>query len=426
MDHRAGSTVGLLVVVLAGCADAGGIQPTANIDFATTSPNADLASVPDSGPPPALTDLSAAHDPVAAGQTLALTATFSGRYFGTSPLPVTLKSSDPSIVMLPASASLGFNASQLGISAAALAPGTATVTVGAGGVDKSVTVHVVPGITGITPGTVRLEVGTNAQITITLSDPALSGGHDIALSSGDPSKVIVPPTAHVVEGATTVVTGVTAVDQGGPVTITATLADTQQIAAVYAITPVAALAISEVLYDALGTDTGYEWVELWNGGAGDVDLSGYFLGTTATSTSTDYTPITAALSGMLPAGGCVVVGGPMAMPGANGLPAGFVFAPAVEFNPSLPNGMAATSVGVALFQGAPVPNKAVDLTATPLVDAVIYGTAQRGIVDDATGDTTRLDVAFVPFPNQTIERIGPSAWRVQQTPSGGDCSWLHL
>jgi hypothetical protein len=39
--------------------------------------------------------------------------------------------------------------------------------------------------------------------------------------------------------------------------------------------PAAALVISEVAYDPAGTDSGHEWIEVWNDGASAVDLAGW-------------------------------------------------------------------------------------------------------------------------------------------------------
>ena len=42
----------------------------------------------------------------------------------------------------------------------------------------------------------------------------------------------------------------------------------------------------------------------------------------------------------------------------------------------------------------------------------------------ATAPEPALD--YVPFPKQTLERVGPASWRIQDKPNGGSCGWLRL
>jgi hypothetical protein len=51
----------------------------------------------------------------------------------------------------------------------------------------------------------------------------------------------------------------------------------------------AALVISEVLYNELGSDTGGEWIEIYNSGPADIDLSNYKIGDEETSGGTGTT-----------------------------------------------------------------------------------------------------------------------------------------
>ena len=46
--------------------------------------------------------------------------------------------------------------------------------------------------------------------------------------------------------------------------------------------------ISEVMYDPTGTDTGEEWIELWNPGNVEINLTGYELGVRISSSSSKY------------------------------------------------------------------------------------------------------------------------------------------
>ena len=144
------------------------------------------------------------------------------------------------------------------------------------------------------------------------------------------------------------------------------------------------------------------------------------LASTASSMSVNYSAVTPALTGMLNPGDCKVIGGPKADPAANGLALNFMFHQALQFNPSLPNGTTATAEGFALMKGSTM-----NVAAATIVDAVISGTQQRGLADE-NGKTNRLDVGYVAFPKQTLERVGNGLWRVQAVPTGGNCDWLHL
>ena len=71
--------------------------------------------------------------------------------------------------------------------------------------------------------------------------------------------------------------------------------------------PVGDLWVSEVMYNPTGwNDDGSEWVELFNAGSTDIDLSSYSLGWGGA----DYTTGVVQLLGTIPAGQYFVVGGP--------------------------------------------------------------------------------------------------------------------
>ncbi len=279
-----------------------------------------------------------------------------------------------------------------------------------------------PSVASFGPSPLRVLAGRSATLTVTLDGPAPGGGTSVVIASADPSVVVADATLEVPAGATAADVVVNALAPGGPVAVSASTEGSAQSAQVLSIAPVARLVVSEVLYDAQGSDDGFEWVELWNGGHASIDLSGYFLGAAVSSSSPAYTAVSPALVGTLQPGDCEVVGGPLADPAANGLPVGFAYLDPVQFNPSLPNGTSVmkSSTAVALFEGDPG-----DVAGATMVDAVIYGVASRGLQDE-TGGTTRVDVGWVGSPGQSLERIGPSLWRVQATPTGGSCDPLHL
>ena len=94
-------------------------------------------------------------------------------------------------------------------------------------------------------------------------------------------------------------------------------------------TPVQSLVISEVFYDRIGSDGGFEWVELFNGTQALIDLSGFSLG----FGGNDYSDSTLGLSGIVDMGAYFVLGGPQS-DATNGAP---VFDLVVDFSPDIQN-----------------------------------------------------------------------------------------
>jgi endonuclease I len=162
--------------------------------------------------------------------------------------------------------------------------------------------------------------------------------------------------------------------------------------------------LSEVFYDPSGTDTGLEWVELYNAGSTTVDLSGYSLGYGGTS----YTYGLLQLAGSIAPGATFVVGGPTSS-SANGNPS---FNLAVDFNPDIQNS-GSTADGVALFDS---PTNQVNSTTVP-VDAVIYGGANNNGLLDETGVANAPEVGDAPS-NSSLERTDlVGSWQVQPAPT---------
>lgn len=171
------------------------------------------------------------------------------------------------------------------------------------------------------------------------------------------------------------------------------------------------LILSEVLYDAPspGSDDGREWVEIRNAGTSAVPLACYALGNGGAG-GYDYSiaqlpPI------MVPAGGCVVIGGPDC--GAASCAA------ALDFEPDYLNGptAAAMSAGVALHYG-----RLGDITdATVPLDAVIYGTLNDGGLLDASGTAPAM-AHVADAASGSIERTADGTWAVRGTPGPGTCT----
>jgi hypothetical protein len=225
----------------------------------------------------------------------------------------------------------------------------------------------------------------------------------VLLSSDDTSAVTVPPMVVVPAGATMAMFDATGVTLAGVATVTATLAastGTSMLTVVDVMgVPVTTLALSEILYDLPSMDTGLEWIELYNGTGADIDLSGYTLQNGGLTYAVVHT---FAAGAMITAGECLLVG-----PGAG------------VFSPDLQNSCSATGTcaadGIAL----------VDAGGT-MIDAVIYGPpgSNTSMLVDETGAAGEPDVDDA-VAGSSIERVGPNAWRIQMTPSMGDCTIIE-
>ena len=166
--------------------------------------------------------------------------------------------------------------------------------------------------------------------------------------------------------------------------------------------------MTEVFYDPSGVDDMLEWVEITNVGTSAVSLTGWSLGSGGLS----YASSTLALSGTIPAGGCIVVGGPTSS-SLNYFPS---FAVAADFMPDLENS-GSTADGVALFN---VAASSITPTTVP-VDVVIYGFENASGLIDETGGIGAVDVGDSSSSGRSIERT-PTGWRIQTAPSPNDCS----
>ncbi|HEV8325471.1 MAG TPA: lamin tail domain-containing protein [Myxococcota bacterium] len=267
-----------------------------------------------------------------------------------------------------------------------------------------------PVLTGLAPDPATVQVGLTSPLTVTLSaaPPAGSGGVGVLVSSADPGTVAAPAMVVVPEAATMAMFDVTGVTIGGPVTVTATLgADvfTSDVTVTDIMgTPVTTLALSEVLYDVAGTDTGMEFVELYNGSSVDRDLSNIVIENGGTSYVTIHT---FPAGTMILAGECMLVG-----PGAG------TFTTDIQNSCSTTAG-ACDADGVALT----------DMTNPMLpdiLDAVIYGTplSNNNMLFDETDTPGAVDVGDAPA-DSSIERIGPTTWRIRPSaPTPGDCSLI--
>lgn len=171
------------------------------------------------------------------------------------------------------------------------------------------------------------------------------------------------------------------------------------------------LILSEVFYDAMGGgatgDDGHEWIELRNAGTSAVPLSCYTLGNGVSSYRYSFTQLPMAT---IPAGGCILVGGPDC--------GGATCTDSVNFEPDLHNVTAGGAAGVGLLYGL-----ASSLTdATVPVDAVIYGDANTMHLIDATGASPAAANVPTVTPGHSISRTATGGWADTSPPTPGTCT----
>lgn len=167
--------------------------------------------------------------------------------------------------------------------------------------------------------------------------------------------------------------------------------------------PAGAVILTEVLYDAVSTDDGFEWVELYNASSVPVDLSTMSLG----SGGGDYTTSQVQLAGTIQPGTTFVVGGPNSGT-ENGNPS---FDQVENFSPDFQNS-GTDGDGVALFN---VRASQVGPATVP-VDAVVYGPNNNNGLLDETGTANAPEVGDAGS-GQSIERIDEAgAWQIRANP----------
>lgn len=168
--------------------------------------------------------------------------------------------------------------------------------------------------------------------------------------------------------------------------------------------PASDVVLSEVFFNASGSDGGLEWIELYNKGSQPVDLSSMSLGWGGS----DYTYGTAALSGVIQPGATLVIGGPTSS-SSNANP---TFDQVLNFSPDLQNA-GSTADGVALFD---VLDSQITSSTIP-IDAVIYGTTNSSSLIDESGTANSPDVGTASA-GDSIERTDlAGTWQTQSSPT---------
>jgi hypothetical protein len=278
-------------------------------------------------------------------------------------------------------------------------------------VNLDATLHVlaadtVPGLVSFETVSETIPVGSPLSFTATLDLPAFedvpvaleSTGVDVSL----PENVVVPA------GAWSVTFDVTAGEGAGLAQITATVGATEltQEIEVLDFNPVGLL-LAEVLYDVPGQDDGKEWIRLYNGTGTNVDLDGWSLGWGGNS----YTTGTAALSGTIAPGACLLIGGPTS-DADNGSP---TFGLPMNFDPDIENS-GDKADGIALFDVL-----VSEITANTLPhDAVVYGAANTTGLLGSDGAPAAPHVADA-WGGSSLLRTTVETWVVSESPTPGLC-----
>ncbi|MGB0589204.1 MAG: amidohydrolase family protein [Myxococcota bacterium] len=265
----------------------------------------------------------------------------------------------------------------------------------------------VPTPAGLEPAEIILPVDSEMTLKVILDLPAGAAGQVVELSV-EGGLVTAPESVTVAPGSFEADITIVAGALSGTTTLTASVGPVQA-QAVIEVSEIltTGLLLSEVLYDVSGSDSGYEWVKLYNGTAEDIDLNGWSLG----YGGTDYTTGTYQLEGEIGPWSCVVVGGPTSE-SKNGAPDIYF---ASDFDPDLQNS-GAKADGVALFNLA-----ADDITASSApVDAVIYGDANENGLLGPGGTVPEAHVGASGSGNSLL-RVDPSSWVVAQDPTPGEC-----
>lgn len=222
-------------------------------------------------------------------------------------------------------------------------------------------------VTSLTPVSQTVTAGMSAIVTVAIAPPAPAGGQVVNITASSnlspaSSTVTIPP-GDLEATFSIPVDEVSAQGETLEFSIAASSASAE--IDIY-LPPNPGLVICEVYYDhsdaSTDEDNGYEWVKLYNGTSSPIDLSGYSLG----YGGSDYTYGNAALSGIIHAWSCFLLGG------------GAAEAPNMDqvynYDPDIQNS-GPTADGVALFESG---------NSTP-VSAVIYGGSNDNSLEDENG-----------------------------------------
>jgi hypothetical protein len=331
---------------------------------------------------------------------------------------VSLTSSDESVVTVPATVTVpqGQQSVTVEVTGVSASASPVTITAELDGVQRTAEVRVldgteVPEVVSLEPATLSLGLSTSGTLTATLDLPARpTTGETLDVTVDPGTYVSAPATVSVPAGSMTADISVTASDTEGTDTVEVGVqgGTTTQTASVEVVSSsLSGLVIAQVFYDHSGSDDGYEWVQLYNGTASSIDLSGYSLGWGGSS---GYTWGTVQLSGTVPAFSCFIVGGPTA-DAENGNP---TFDQEVNLEQDIQNS-GSTADAVGLFD---MDASSIDQNSVP-IDAVIYGGSNDNGLLDETGSVGTVDVGDAG-EGEALLRNGEDSWTIA-TPDPTNC-----
>ena len=173
--------------------------------------------------------------------------------------------------------------------------------------------------------------------------------------------------------------------------------------------PPGAVILTEVMYDPSGSDSGLEWIEIYNTTGQSINLTDMCIGSGGGDYTNSLIPLDSCIGGCtIHAGQAFVVGGPTSS-ADNASP---IFDLALQINPGLQNS-GADADGVALFNFR---CSSVRSTTVP-VDVVIYGDANTNGLIDENGQVGAPDVGD-GSGGQSLERVDlAGTWQIQAAPN---------
>ncbi len=256
----------------------------------------------------------------------------------------------------------------------------------------------------LTPAKSSVRAGEDSVIAIELAEAELTDV-TVELSSSDAAALEVPTSVTIPAGQR-YFSFIGRTRRPAQVQVSASLAG----ATVTTDIRVTGLVVSEVFYNvATGAPDKAQWIEIANQSNVAIDLSGYSIG----AGTTDFMRTRLGLPMMIPARGCIVVGGPESGP-ANHSP---IFNLNEDLAPDLDLG-GNQAAGIGLFAAT-----AGSLTpAMRPIDVLVYA-----------GENTTLkgpDGQIAPVwpgasPGQSLRRVTDSVWAKSSAPNPGFCEVLN-
>ncbi len=163
----------------------------------------------------------------------------------------------------------------------------------------SVSLAEIPENGGVAVGTVTRNLGTSGDVVVTLT-------------SSDPTRATVPATVTILDGQTSATFNITAIDNtlaGGDRPIEITAAASGFVGGLASTTildnEVANVTITEIMYNPAGSEPRTEWIEIYNSGSVDADLSDWKFADEDVFSVLKWSEIPS--GNVLPAGGLAVV-----------------------------------------------------------------------------------------------------------------------